>query len=153
MSRLELKVPPDVVWLAVAALMWLAAVLARRLTVEVPLRLWVAVVLTACGVALIVAARVALARAHTTWAPTAPERTSSLVTGGVYRFTRNPIYLGMLLVLLAWAAVLANLLALALVAVFVAYMDRFQIGPEEAALSARLGEGYRDYRAQVRRWV
>ena len=92
MSTLELKVPPDVVWLAVAALMWVASALTPGLHVVLPLALPVGLGLLAVAVALVVAARVALARAGTTFSPVAPERTSALVTNGIYRFTRNPIY-------------------------------------------------------------
>lgn len=153
MSGLELKVPPDVVWLAVGAIMWLASKVTSGLAVTLPLRLLVAAACVAVGVGCIVGARVILDRAHTTWHPTAPERTTSLVRGGVFRFSRNPTYLGMLLVLVGWAVVLANPLALVLSAIFALWMDRFQIRPEERVLSPLLGQEYRDYVSEVRRWV
>ena len=153
MSRLELKLPPDVVWLAVAALMGLASAITPGLAIAMMLRIGVAVPFVAIGTAIIVNARVMLDRAHTTWHPSAPGRTTSLVTTGVYRYSRNPIYLGMFLVLLGWAVLLANPVALALSATFVLYIDRFQIVPEERSLSAALGDDYRDYAARVRRWV
>lgn len=152
-TGLELKVPPDVVALVVAALMWLASVVAPRLAVPMSLRLSVAAVLIAAGAGVIVGARVMFRRARTTWNPTAPGRTTRLVTAGVYGFTRNPMYFGMLLILLGWAVVLASLSALTLSAVFVLYMNRFQIRPEERTLSAILGQDYRDYLRQVRRWL
>jgi protein-S-isoprenylcysteine O-methyltransferase Ste14 len=152
-SHLELKVPPDAVWLVVAALMWLASATTPGLAIATLLRIGVAAALVAVGVAVIVAARAMLSRARTTWRPTEPGRATTLVTSGVYRLSRNPIYLGMLLALLAWAAVLASPLALALSATFVLYMDRFQIGPEERALLAVIGDDYRDYMMRVRRWL
>ena len=153
MSGLELKVPPDVVWLAVGVIMWLASKLTPGLAVTLLLRLLVAAACVVVGVGLIVGARVMLDRAHTTWHPTEPERTTSLVSGGVFRFSRNPTYLGMLLVLVGWGVVLANPLALVLTAVFAVWMSRFQIRPEERVLSALLGQEYRDYASGVRRWV
>ncbi|HET6475005.1 MAG TPA: isoprenylcysteine carboxylmethyltransferase family protein [Thermoleophilia bacterium] len=105
------------------------------------------------GVGLIVGARVVLDRAHTTWHPTEPECTTILVSGGVFRFSRNPTYLGMLLVLVGWGVVLANPLAFVLSAVFALWMSRFQIRPEERVLSVLLGQEYRDYASGVRRWV
>lgn len=153
MSRLELKIPPDVVWLILAGLMWLAARATPRLVIPTLLRAGTGVVLTILGVAIVVGARKALERANTTWGPMTPERTTSLVTAGVYAFSRNPMYLGMLLVMLAWAAWLASPAALIVSGVFVPYIDRFQIAPEERALSASLGREYLDYLARVRRWV
>ncbi len=110
-------------------------------------------ILIVIGTALIVAARVALDRAGTTWHPTEPGRTTALVTSGVYRFSRNPTYLGMEIVLLSWAVMLASPAAALVSALFVVYIDRFQIRPEEMVLSVSLGQEYGDYARRVRRWV
>jgi protein-S-isoprenylcysteine O-methyltransferase Ste14 len=146
MLRLELKVPPDVVELVLAALMWLVATRTPSLHAPLAYRAFVALV-------VFVAARVALARAATTFSPIAPERSGRLVTTGVYRLTRNPMYLGMLLALLALAALLANPFSLFLPIVFVVYMNLFQITPEERVLGARFGSAYEAYARGVRRWV
>jgi protein-S-isoprenylcysteine O-methyltransferase Ste14 len=153
LSGLELKVPPDAVWLGVAALMWLGSALTPELAIAAPLRIGVAAALVAIGVAVVVDARVLLSRAHTTWLPADPGRTTRLVTNGVYQYSRNPIYLGMLLALLGWAVLLASPLALALAGVFVFCIDRLQIAPEERALTAVIGDEYRDYMRRVRRWL
>jgi protein-S-isoprenylcysteine O-methyltransferase Ste14 len=63
------------------------------------------------------------------------------------------MYLGFLLLLAAWAVWLTHPLALLTVPVFVGYMNRFQIRPEEAALTARFGEEFIAYTRRVRRWV
>ena len=141
------------VWLAVAALMGFASAIMPGPAIAMTLRIVVAVPLVAIGIAIIVDARVLLARAHTTWHPSMPERTTSLVTTGVYRYSRNPIYLGMFLALVGWAVVLADPVALALSAAFVLYMDRLQIVPEERSLLTAVGDEYRDYADRVRRWV
>jgi protein-S-isoprenylcysteine O-methyltransferase Ste14 len=152
-SSLELKIPPDVIWVAVAGLMWLSSRVAVGFGAEAPLRRPLALLLILIGTALIVAARMALERAGTTWHPTEPGRTTVLVTSGVYRLSRNPTYLGMEIVLLSWAVVLASPAAALLSVLFVAYIDRFQIRPEESTLSVSLGAAYSDYVQRVRRWV
>jgi protein-S-isoprenylcysteine O-methyltransferase Ste14 len=153
MSGLDLKVPPDFVWLTVAGAMWLASVVTPGLDFAMPVRIGLAAVLAVPGIGIVVAGRVILDRSHTTWHPTEPSRTTQLVTSGVYAFSRNPIYLGMLLVLVGWAALLASPFAVLVSAAFVVYMDRFQIGPEERALAALLGREYDDYVRRVRRWL
>ena len=153
MSRLELMVPPDLVWVLVAVLMWLASIKTPRVSLPSPLRVTVAVALTIIGVWAMVAARVSLERAQTTWSPMAPRRTTSLVTSGVYGLSRNPIYLGMLLVMLGFAVALASPAAAVLSALFVLYLNRFQIVPEERVLAASLGQEYVDYVQRVRRWI
>ena len=82
-----------------------------------------------------------------------PDSTSSLVVSGIYKYTRNPMYLGFLLVLLGWATFLSNLAALALLPAFVVYMNHFQIGPEERALGSLFAQEYQAYHARVRRWI
>ena len=152
-SRLELKVPPDVVWVIVASLMWFASVKTPHLYLLPPLRNGVAVALTVVGIWAMVSARASLERANTTWRPMTPGQATSLVTSGVYGFSRNPIYLGMLLVMLGWAVLLTSPVAVVVSAVFVLYLDRFQIVPEERALSSVLGQEYLDYLRRVRRWL
>ncbi|MBU4557367.1 MAG: isoprenylcysteine carboxylmethyltransferase family protein [Actinobacteria bacterium] len=154
MSSLELRIPPDVVWLAVAGLMWLASQMtAGGLGAVEPARRPLAVLLIVIGIALIVAARVELNRAGTTWHPTEPGRSTALVTSGVYRLSRNPTYLGMEIVLIGWAVLLASPVAVLVSALFVVYIGRFQIRPEESTLSVSLGQEYGDYSERVRRWV
>jgi len=152
MSGLELKVIPDVVWLVAAGLMWLVATLTPSLSVPAWLRLVGTLALLGAGLGLIVAARADLARAHTTFNPMAPNRSSDLVTTGVYRFTRNPMYLGMLLVLVAFGAWLSSPYALIVPVAFAVYIARLQIRPEERVLRARFGSDYNDYVNRVRRW-
>lgn len=153
MSRLELRIPPDVVWVLVAALMWVASVSTPHVAVPATLRTVIAATATIAGVLLMASARAALTDAETTWHPTTPEQTTSLVSTGVYGMSRNPIYLGMLLVMVGWAVLLSSPAALLLSAVFVVYLDRFQIGPEERALSSAIGQPYLDYARRVRRWL
>lgn len=153
MWRLELKVPPDVVALVTAGVMWLVSMVTPSLDVRLVYRVLVASVLFVPAVVLVVTARTAFARARTTFDPTAPERSSHLVTTGVYRLTRNPMYLGTLLALLAVGALLSNPLSFILCAAFVLYMNRFQIVPEERVLGARFGRAYEAYAHKVRRWI
>ena len=150
---MNLLVPPPVVLALVAAAMW---AIDRWLdtgrvafTWQVPL----AVALLAAGGGLMVAAAASMFAARTTINPMKPARASKLVTGGVFRWSRNPIYLGDLLILAALAVWLGQIVNLALLPVFVAYIGRFQIRPEERALAARFGAEYAAYRARVRRWL
>ena len=107
----------------------------------------------ALGVSLDAIALLHFFRRRTTVNPLKPASAAALVTGGIYRFSRNPMYLGLATLLLAWAFYLGNLAALAGVALFVLYMNRFQIAPEERALEARFGAEYIAYRTRVRRWL
>jgi protein-S-isoprenylcysteine O-methyltransferase Ste14 len=92
-------------------------------------------------------------RAKTTINPMKPESSSSLVISGIYKLSRNPMYLGFLLVLVGWAVLLSNALAFVFVPAFIFYMNRFQIDPEEKALAGKFGQEFLDYKSRVRRWL
>lgn len=153
MNMLELKIPPPAVALAMALLMWLTPAFAGLVPLSGLARLLGAVLLASAGLGVAFAGVAAFRRAGTTVKPTQADRASALVVAGVYRFTRNPMYLGFLLTLLAWAVWLANPVAVVWVVVCALYITRFQILPEERVLSLLFGAEYETYKGRVRRWV
>ncbi len=150
---LELKVPPPAVAALVAAAMWGIARALPSWHVPAPERIWIAVAIAAVAVIISISAVITFARAKTTINPTTPGASSSLVASGVFRITRNPMYLGLLCLLLAWAVFLPSIWAFSGPVLFVGYIGRFQIAPEERALSALFGAQYSAYQARVRRWL
>lgn len=152
---LALKIPPMVVFALTAVIMWFGGktVPAGSFSLSPPLLLICLLIPVLAGCLLIARAINVFHRFQTTVDPLNPHRADSLVTQGVYRLTRNPMYLGLALVLLTWGVYLGNLVGIALIAVFVVYIDRFQIVPEEKALASRFGEEYDRYKASVRRWI
>lgn len=149
---LDTRIPPPVVGLSVALLMW-ALNRGWPVDVESVWQLPLALLLVAVGAGLDLAGLWAFRRARTTINPLRPQRTSALVSGGVYRLTRNPMYLGMLSLLLAWGVYLGQPWAFLGPVGFVAYITRFQIVPEERAIRARFGPEFDAYCARVRRWL
>ena len=150
---LKLKIPPLVVALVTGAGMWLAAWAAPGINFPFPGHAVLAGMVALLGVVVILLGILAFRRAGTTVNPMKPGSSSSLVVAGIYSLTRNPMYLGFFLWLLAWAIYLANALTLLLLPVFVWYMDRFQIEPEEQALVSLFGPAFTAYAARVRRWM
>ena len=153
MGALELMVPPPAVALVAAVLMWLTSRSSPGLAFVFPAGNLLAVGLAAGGLIVAISGVVAFRRARTTLNPTKPEASSSLVSRGIYKITRNPMYLGLLLVLTAWAIFLSNVLAVLFLPVFVAYINRFQILPEEHALTSLFAREFVAYQSRVRRWL
>ncbi|MBT8082227.1 MAG: isoprenylcysteine carboxylmethyltransferase family protein [Gammaproteobacteria bacterium] len=153
MQRLELKVPPVVVFLVIGAAMWLVAKQVPQATVHIPRPLPVAIAFSLAAAWLGVKAILDFRRHGTTVHPHYPEKASTVVADGVYRYTRNPMYLALVVVLLAWAVRLGNLASFAGLPLFVAYMTRFQVKPEERILLSKFGAPYREYMGTVRRWI
>jgi protein-S-isoprenylcysteine O-methyltransferase Ste14 len=150
MGWLETRVPPPVVAGLVAVLMWL---LSDGLHFGGAWS-WAAAVFAIAGGAIALSGEVEFLRAKTTVNPMKPALATQLVTGGIYNFSRNPMYVGMAFLLLGWAAFLATWWLLLLgPALFVAYITRYQIMPEEQVLGAKFGDAYREYAGRVRRWI
>lgn len=153
MQWLEHRIPPPIVGALLAAGMWGLAQLSAPTGWPLGLRIALALALALVGLAFLAPAGLAFRRAHTTVNPLTPEAATSLVVDGVYRYTRNPMYVGFALLLLAWAAWLAVPPGLLGPLLFVAWITRFQILPEERALQAHFGEEFTAYCRRVRRWL
>lgn len=152
MNALELRIPPVLLVVACALLMVMLSVAIPALQVAWPGGI-AGGVLILVGAAVTVAGVLAFRKARTTVNPMHPEASTAVVSGGIYHFSRNPMYLGFLLALAGWAMVLGSLAALVVLPLYVAYMNRFQIVPEERALRQKFGAPYEAYMRQVRRWI
>jgi len=155
MQRLELLFPPPLVAIVVAGLMWLSHWLWPQLSISLgALGLFSLVAVLAVAAAVFgLGALQKLKHLGTTADPRTPQATQCLVVGGVYALSRNPVYLGVYFLLLCWAFYLTNWVALVLSTLFVAYITRFQIIPEERVLQQKFGTQYLQYREKVRRWI
>ena len=150
---MELKIPPPVVALIAAVVMWIVAWAGAA-------AVWIAVVpaplpvmLFAAGVAAAIRAAMLFRAAATTVNPMKPADTVRLITHGIYSYSRNPMYLGVLLMLTSWALWLGHPANIAVLALFVWYITRFQIIPEERILERQFPGEFRAYRLRVRRWI
>lgn len=152
-DALELKVPPPVVSLLIAVAMWAISLVTPLIEAPLVMRAAVAIILAIVGGSISVAGVRAFRRVQTTVNPLKPQTSSSLVCGGIYAVTRNPMYVGISCLLLGWSVFLASVWALAGPLAFVLYMTRFQIVPEERVLLSLFGADYTAYTSKVRRWL
>jgi protein-S-isoprenylcysteine O-methyltransferase Ste14 len=150
---LELRIPPPVVALLLAAAMWWLAAHGAGLPMPADASKGMMAIFLILGLTFDLAALAIFLSARTTINPLQARRTSVLVMHGVYRITRNPMYVGLAFNLSAWAMYLAAWLPLAGPLLFVAYISRFQIAPEERILARLFGDDYHDYTRRVRRWL
>ena len=153
MRVLDLKIPPVAVVVVTTVLMWVSARAVPAAGLVIPARHLIALSIGVAGAVTSILGVVSFRRAGTTVNPMTPGAASSLVCSGVYTLSRNPMYLGFLLLLLGWAVYLSNSLAFLFVPLFLIYMNHFQIEPEERALTAHFGERFIAYTRRVRRWL
>jgi protein-S-isoprenylcysteine O-methyltransferase Ste14 len=153
----DLPRPPRVPPLAVAGIlfvaMWAIARVAPSFAFDFGGRRLASLQLLLLAAAIGLAGTRSFRRARTTVNPLQPDRASALVTTGIYRYTRNPMYVAVALALLAWSVYLGHALALLGAVAFVAWMDRRQIPAEEHALRGLFGADFERYCAEVRRWL
>lgn len=152
MVALEHKIPPPVVAVLVAAAMWGVSSLQPSLPLAPAVRQFAAAALAIVGVAFDLLGLFAFRHSKTTINPLEPSKAATPVTGGVYRVTRNPMYVGLALLLSAWAVHLSMLWPFLGPVLFVRYITRFQIAPEERVMRRKFGKAYAAYAARVRRW-
>jgi protein-S-isoprenylcysteine O-methyltransferase Ste14 len=153
MRALELKIPPMLLAVLLLPAMWGLSWCEPHFAIPVATRVAAALPIFVAGGSFITLGMLAFRRFKTTFDPTRPGRASSFVSSGVYRVTRNPMYLGALMLLVAWAVFLVVPWAFSGPVFFCLYVDRFQIEPEERILAGLFGEEYSRYVASVRRWL
>lgn len=150
---MKLLIPPPIIALLCSLAMWGIAEAFPQTRFAFPLQSAFAGAFVVVGLALDLISIGAFRKAKTTVTPLAPEKATRLVITGLYRYTRNPMYLGLLLILSGIAIWLGSPVNGAILIAFVGYITAFQIAPEEARLSELFGSDYERYRAQVRRWL
>ena len=153
MKVLENKIPPPALMLIIAATMWGAAKIQPPMAIESHLRIGLMLALGGVALAFSIGGIIAFRAAKTTINPVQIDRASRVVTGGVYRLSRNPMYVGLTALLAGWAVFLAVPLTVVGPIIFVLFTHRFQIVPEERVMAAKFGREYLDYQQRVRRWI
>lgn len=150
---LKLKIPPPIYALSIGVLMWL-------LNQYAPIAHWISSPWNTIGLALMVIAfsfelwsALLFFRSHTTVNPLKPDNSKTIVTSGLYQFSRNPMYVGLLMVLFGYAMWLGSVSPFLLLPLFFAIITTMQIIPEEQALEKNFGKEYLSYKARVRRWL
>lgn len=153
MQFLQHKIPPPLVAVICAFFSWFLASGTEPNSVSFALKIVLSMLLVCVGAFIGISGFITFKKAKTTVSPLTPNKASSLVVKGVFKYTRNPMYLCLVLVLMGFSVYLEDLIALVGVGVFIVYMNEFQIKPEEKALTKLFGEEYLEYMARVRRWI
>ncbi|WP_306253296.1 isoprenylcysteine carboxylmethyltransferase family protein [Parvularcula sp. IMCC14364] len=148
-----LKYPPILQVFVSVAIAWAIQSYLPQFSVPIPFGNWIAASFCVTGVAITSVAVGIFASNKTTINPVQPEQASNLVTGGLYRISRNPMYLGLVLIITGFVIWFENIAGIASIVLFILTMTLFQIKPEEKVMQAKFGEAYETYRRRVRRWI
>lgn len=151
--KLELKIPPAVITLIISIAMWWIDQYLVFGWASFGKSLWVSFSFFGIGGMFGLLGLFEFYKSSTSIDPHEPHKASNLVSNGIYSISRNPMYLGLLLILMGYGFYLGNVLVFVMLPLFVGYMNRYQIIPEERAMEEKFGAEYQKYKSEVRRWL
>ena len=149
---MKLKIPPAIQFLFFAIAMFIITKITGK-NFSFALQNVVVILLFAFGAFIGLLAVLSFRKAHTTINPLDPSKASKLVTSDLYQYTRNPMYLGLVIIQTALFFGFGNYYNIIILFIYGWYLTNYQIKPEEEALTKLFGEGYTQYCEKVRRWV
>lgn len=150
---MKLKIPPAVITILFAVIMWVTDYYLDIVQVMFDGFRWLALIFMGAGGLFGLIGLIQFYIHSTSIDPHKPDKASNLVTDGIYSISRNPMYVGLLFILAGYGFHLGNLLTLSVLPVFMAYMNRYQIIPEEEVIQEKFGDRYLRYKSEVRRWL
>ena len=154
LSQLQLKIPPLIIVVVCAGVMYICAqTIQHPLVFAASIRVILGAAAWLVAGAILSAALIAFRRLRTTMNPLYPGQTNCIVTSGIFRYTRNPMYVSMLIALLGWGLFLGQLSALVGLIIYIVAITRLQIVPEERMLEAKFGGPFTRYRGMTNRWI
>jgi protein-S-isoprenylcysteine O-methyltransferase Ste14 len=153
MKFLENKVPPPLVAVIAAASMWWLSKFTSTLVLAETIRYSLVFGFVSVGIFFALSGAISFRLAKTTVNPLKPDTASALVTSGIYQFTRNPMYVGFVAFLLAWASFIGTVWGIGFIAGYIAFIQRFQVMPEERALTKIFKDEFIEYKTKVRPWL
>ena len=145
---LDTKIPPPIVTIIILSIIYLFDINEYNLNTDI-----LSIVILFIGIIFIISAVIQFVDRKTTVNPTKPYKTTTLVITGTYKITRNPMYLGMLLIIISFAFYKTSIISLILIPIFIFYINKFQIEPEEYEMRKKFGKEYEDYCKKVDRWI
>ena len=148
---LKTKIPPPVIALFFIALLYLSTYLIPAFRIDYQTIL--AVICLVAGFSPVGIAFFQFKKKDTTLDPRKPENSTELVVSGVFKYSRNPMYAGLTMVLVSACLFLGAWSGLVLIPVFILVINRLQILPEEQAMKKLYGKQYAEYCKNVRRWI
>lgn len=149
---LRLKIPPLLLAIISALLIWLADRQMPIYQAEFVCQKVMAGIFCGAGLSVSLTGILAFKKLKTTIDPRCPGKANTLVINGIYSYSRNPMYLGILLAMAGFVIFLGSFSGLIIIILFVIFITRYQIIPEEIVLQNKFGEAYTNYSKHVRRW-
>ena len=151
MDKFKNKIPPTILTLLFLIFNYILNF--NSLKIDIPNRYFFTTLLLILGLYIIIRSSRLFAKAKTSLDPLRPFKSTSLITNDIYKYSRNPMYFGYLLIILGSSVYLGNVLSIIIIPLFIFTINFSQIIPEEEALKDLFGPSYDEYLSNVRRWI
>ena len=151
MNILKTKIPPPIISLTCIVINYLSTYLINP--IKFPNIEIIGILILLLGLVTAMLAIFVFKKDQTTINPINPEEATTLVTTGIFSITRNPMYLGLFFVICSTVLFFGSWLGIIILVIFVWYINKFQIIPEEQAMEKLFGKKYNEYKKNVRRWI
>ena len=148
---METRIPPPIVTLVFGLSIYFSREIFQ--VVEIKYSFYIGILLLILGLAILISAVRLFRKDKTTVNPLSPEQATKLVTDGIFKYSRNPMYLGMVFILSSMAVFFNLIGGIILIALFCSYITKFQIIPEERAMSNLFSQDFNKYKHATRRWI
>ena len=151
MDKFKNKIPPTILTLLFLIFNYILSF--NFLKIDIPYKYFFTTLLLVLGFYIIIRSSRLFAQAKTSIDPLRPFKSTSLITNDIYKYSRNPMYFGYLLIILGSSVYLGNVISIIIIPLFIFTINFLQIIPEEEALKDLFGPRYDEYLSKVRRWI
>ena len=150
-SKKKLKIPPPILVIILITSIYFSS--DKLDSISIPYRTLFSIVILSIGILVIINPVVKFIKSKTTVNPVEFKNVEKLVTSGIYKYSRNPMYLGMIMIIISTAVYYLNFFSLLTPFIFYFWINRFQIKREEVFLEEKFGQEYLSYKTKTRRWI
>jgi len=146
-----IKIPPPLIVLTIIISIYFSS---KRIDlINIPFQLEISFFMLSLGILIFINPVLKFIKSKTTINPIQFEETNKLVTSGIFKYSRNPMYLGMLMIIISTSIFYLNIYSMLTPFLFIFWINKFQIKREEAFLAEKFGKEYLSYKNKTRRWI
>ena len=146
-----IKIPPPLIVLVLIVSIYFSS---KKIDlINIPLQLEISIFILSAGILIFVNPVLQFIKSKTTVNPIQFEEVNKLVTSGIFKYSRNPMYLGMLMIVLSASIFYLNIYSILTPLLFILWINKFQIKREEEFLIEKFGDEYLSYKKKTRRWI
>ena len=146
-----IKIPPPLIVLVLIVSIYFSS---KKIDlINIPLQMEISIFILSAGILIFVNPVLQFIKSKTTVNPIQFEEVNKLVTSGIFKYSRNPMYLGMLMIVLSTSIFYLNIYSILTPLLFILWINKFQIKREEEFLIEKFGDEYLSYKKKTRRWI